>query len=221
MKFKFLFVFGISLILISRKLVYAVPPPCDQVELLETSDYAIEGDVVNVECGEAYDSGECRPWTQQTEVLFKPELFSDCTATVKVSKNLKGEYNVGEEVRITFKKLIQSCQGGDPAIPGSATKDFRLNSRIRYYHSSRCAYWNFEEIEKQKNESPAAVTPTVESSPQERLGPIISSGLPRATSTPKPVFKLKLKKLNWFYLIPISIIGLLVGVIVYRLQKKR
>jgi len=146
-------------------LAYALPPPCSEKELLETSDWAIEGYVVNVKCGGAYDSGECRPFPEDMKFTrvdeegnmievprpeFKPELVSDCIATIRVTKVLKGDYNVGDEVKISFVKLIQQCEGGQHIPPGSPKKNFRLNSKIRYYNTNQlpCAYWNFEEIEE-------------------------------------------------------------------------
>lgn len=44
--------FIILLIFLNINLAYAVPPPCSEEELLKTSDYAIEGYVTKVECGE-------------------------------------------------------------------------------------------------------------------------------------------------------------------------
>jgi 7,8-dihydropterin-6-yl-methyl-4-(beta-D-ribofuranosyl)aminobenzene 5'-phosphate synthase len=129
----------------------AVPPPCSEEELLASSDYAIEGYVIGVRCGEPYDSGECAPWIPAGGG-FQPELVADCTATVRVTRVLKGGrdaggHDVGDEVEIPFLKLVQACEGGDPMVPGSPKKDFRLNSRVRYFHSTACAYSNFSELE--------------------------------------------------------------------------
>jgi len=148
---KLLTIFIIGIIFLSVDLVYAVPPPCSPEELLETSDYAIEGYVVKVKCGEPYDSEECKPYPEELGIklkIFKPELVSDCIATVEVTKNLKGNYNIGDKVDIPFVKLVQVCENGAHVIPGRPKKDFRLNSKIRYYNSVSCAYSNFEEIEE-------------------------------------------------------------------------
>jgi hypothetical protein len=136
----------ILIILLNMNFAYAVPPPCSQEELLKTSDYAVEGFVVKVECGEAYDSKECIPFPESPE--FRPELVSNCIASVKVTESLKGNHSAGDEVRIPFLKLAQFCQNGEPIIPGSAKKNFNLNSKIRYYNSASCEYWNLEELEK-------------------------------------------------------------------------
>jgi hypothetical protein len=138
--------FIIGLISLSMSSAYAVPPPCSQDQLLESSDYAIEGYVINVECGEAYDSKECMPHSESKE--FKPELVSNCVATVDVTKSLKGNYHTGDNVKISFVELIEGCKDGSHIIPGSPKKGFKLNSKIRYYNSASCAYSNLKEIEE-------------------------------------------------------------------------
>src|ERR671924_1791375 len=90
----------IGLIFLNVNSAYSIPRPCTQEELLKTSHYAIEGYVVSVECQEAYDSEECKPQSESRE--FKPELVSNCIATIEVSKSLKGNYNVGDKLKIPF-----------------------------------------------------------------------------------------------------------------------
>src|ERR1700751_1080962 len=90
--------FIIGLISLSMGSAYAVPPPCSQNQLLESSNYAIEGYVINVECGEAYDSKECIPHSESKR--FKPELVSNCVAIVNVTKGLKGNHHTGDKVKI-------------------------------------------------------------------------------------------------------------------------
>jgi hypothetical protein len=64
MKNKLFITFVIEPILFSTSLAYTVPPSCSEKELLETSDCAIEGYVINMECGEAHDSEECSPMSK-------------------------------------------------------------------------------------------------------------------------------------------------------------
>jgi len=146
MKNKLFSAFIILLIFFNINLANAVPPPCSEEELLKTSDYAIEGYVRYLKCRDAQDSKECTPFSESKE--FKPELVSNCVATVELTKNLKGNYNVGDKVEIPFLKLVQECQDGQNIIPGSAKRNFNLGSKIRYYNSASCEFWNFEEIEK-------------------------------------------------------------------------
>ncbi|MDK2908122.1 MAG: hypothetical protein PWQ87_580 [Candidatus Woesearchaeota archaeon] len=136
-------ILGILLIINS---VYAVPKPCGEEKLLNTSDFAIEGYVINIECGEPYDSGQCFPFPGESSE-FKSELVSKCIATVEVTKNLKGEYDIGEKVNISFIKEVQDCKNGIENIPGVPLNDFKLNSKIRYYHSTSCRFSNYEVIE--------------------------------------------------------------------------
>jgi hypothetical protein len=146
MKNKLFSAFIILLIFLNINLAYAVPPPCSEEELLTTSDYAIEGYVTKVECGEAEDSKECIPSPESKE--FRPELVSNCVASVELTYSLKGNHNAGDKVKIPFLKLVEEYKDGEHIIPGSAKKNFNLNSRIRYYNSASCSFWNLEEIEK-------------------------------------------------------------------------
>ncbi|HEX9831145.1 MAG TPA: hypothetical protein VGA94_05610 [Thermodesulfobacteriota bacterium] len=146
MKNKLLRALIILAIFLNINLAYAVPPPCSEEELLKTSDYAIEGFVTKVECERAQDSKECTPFPESKE--FKPELVSNCIAGVEVTESLKGNHSAGDKVQIPFLKVVQVCQNGEQMIPGSAKKHFNLNSKIRYYNSASCEYWNLEEIEK-------------------------------------------------------------------------
>lgn len=134
---------GIALTL---RITTAMPPPCSEAELLETSESALEGYVVAVDCGEPYDSGECQ-WNPLLPEPFLPELVADCTATMLVTHVLKGDLAVGEEVEIPFSRLVRPCENGDPLVPGSPWKDFGLYSKVRYYDSEPCRYWNLVEIE--------------------------------------------------------------------------
>jgi len=207
MKNKSLRTFIIGLILLSS-LVYAIPAPCSHEELLETSDYAIEGYVVGVECGEAYDSGECRPFPEDMkcssldnegnliigpcpEYNFKPELVSECIATLNVTENLKGSYNVGDKVRISSLKVVQECEDGEHLTPGTPKRDFRLGSKVRYYNSASCQYWSFNEVEEPPVQEPDEPTEPGEPTPE-----------PRGTEeliTQEP----SVRKIDWiYYLIP-------------------
>ncbi|MBN1421006.1 MAG: MBL fold metallo-hydrolase [Planctomycetes bacterium] len=126
-------------------LVLAVPPPCSEEELLDTCRYAIEGYVVRVDLGAARDSGECLPLSAG-DPSYRPELVADGAAEVLVTATIAGEYAPGDRVTIPFLKLVRFCENGDPLIPGSPKKDFRLHSKVRYYDSDACAYSNFEEL---------------------------------------------------------------------------
>ncbi|MEQ9617640.1 MAG: hypothetical protein RIG61_00520 [Deltaproteobacteria bacterium] len=123
---------------------YAVPPPCTTEELLKSSDYAVEGTVMKIECGEPYDSEECKP-LDESSGNFVPELVAKCMATVKVTKNIKGGYEAGSEAPVPFLKIAQDCENGSHIIPGSPTKDLAVNSNIEYYNSELCRYWNLKE----------------------------------------------------------------------------
>lgn len=122
----------------------AIPPPCTEDELLESSDYAVEGTVTKVECGETYDSGECRP--VDGERGFKPETVAKCTATVSVTKSLKGDYDPGSEAPVPFLKIVSACENGSHIIPGSPKADLAENIRIIYYNSGTCRYSNLEAL---------------------------------------------------------------------------
>ena len=126
--------------------VSAVPPPCSEQELIDSSDYAVEGTVVKVECGQPYDSGECRPQADKA-ADFVPETVSKCIATVKVKKNIKGKYTPGDMAPVPFLKVVQACENGDHIIPGSPKADLEQNTDIRYYDSGMCRYSNLETLE--------------------------------------------------------------------------
>ena len=123
----------------------ALPAPCTQEELLQSSDYAIEGIVTKVECEAPYDSKQCTP-SGENAGTFVPELVSKCTARVKVTKNIKGNYNKGGVALIPYTQLVQKCENGSHIIPGSPVKNFVPNSVIKYYHSEQCKYWNYIQI---------------------------------------------------------------------------
>lgn len=120
----------------------AVPRPCSEDELLESSDYAVEGTVTKVECGEAYDSGECR--SIDGESGFKPEMVAKCTATVSVTKSLKGDYAPGSEAPLPFLKVVSPCENGSHIIPGSPKASLSDSMLVRYYNSGTCRYSNLE-----------------------------------------------------------------------------
>jgi 7,8-dihydropterin-6-yl-methyl-4-(beta-D-ribofuranosyl)aminobenzene 5'-phosphate synthase len=124
----------------------ASPPPCSEQELLLTSDFAIEGEVVGVTCGPPRDPGECTRLPNAQDG-YQPLLVSDCMAVVRVTKSLQGEHRPGDEVEVPFLKLVQECRNGIPMIPGAPKKDFRLHSTVRYYNSVPCRYSSFFELE--------------------------------------------------------------------------
>ncbi len=121
----------------------ALPAPCTQEELLNSSDFAVEGRVIKIECGEPYESNEC---TATDSSNFVPELLAKCTATVKVTENIKGKYKKGDEAEIQYLQRVQSCQNGNHILPGSPVKIFVPNSIIKYYNSEQCKYWNYTQI---------------------------------------------------------------------------
>lgn len=131
-------------IVIMPGLSLALPAPCSQEQLLQSSDFAVEGIVTKIECGEPYESNECT--AKEDNGDFVPELLAKCTATVKVTENIKGKYNKGDEARISYLQLVQRCQNGNHLIPGSPIKNFVPNSVIRYYNSDQCKYWNYTQI---------------------------------------------------------------------------
>ncbi|MBU1131400.1 thrombospondin type 3 repeat-containing protein [Patescibacteria group bacterium] len=144
-------------------LVQANPFFCNGEELLGEADFAIEGYVTAVACGQSYNSGECQPYPECDgscpERNFMPELVADCAATIGVTANLKGWHNIGEEVAIPFVKLTQACQDGEYLIPGTSKKDFQLNSKVRFYNiSDNCRFYNLEELEPPPEE-PEAESP--------------------------------------------------------------
>ena len=122
----------------------AIPPPCSQDELIESSDYAVQGTVTKVECGEAYDSGECRPIDGESG--FKPETVAKCTATVSVTKSIKGDYASGSEAPVPFLKVVSPCENGSHIIPGGPKASLAESMRITYYNSEMCRYSNLEAL---------------------------------------------------------------------------
>jgi hypothetical protein len=134
-----------SFILIGAAGVRAIPPPCSEEELLKSSDYAVEGTVTSVECGQPYDSGECRPHDDRS-AGFIPETVSKCTASIKVEKNIKGKYGPGDMAPVPFLKVVEECKNGSHVIPGSPTADLEGNTKIRYYNSGLCRYSNLETL---------------------------------------------------------------------------
>lgn len=133
----------LALISISVNRAYAIPPPCSEEELLNSSDYAVEGTVTSVDCGEPYDSGECKPDNAEADD-FISETVSKCTAKVKVSKNIKGKYEMGESAAVPFLKVVRECKNGNHIIPGSPTANLSAGMSIRYYNSELCRYSNLE-----------------------------------------------------------------------------
>ncbi len=125
----------------------ALPPPCTPQELLDTSEYAVEGKVMKVVCKEPYDSNECKPVSDK-DSGFEPELYSNCAATILVSENLKGNHEAGEKVVIPYVRVARACRGGTHILPGSPTNELSIGADIKYYKSERCRYWNIENIEE-------------------------------------------------------------------------
>ncbi|MEM7008752.1 MAG: hypothetical protein AAF462_06395 [Thermodesulfobacteriota bacterium] len=122
----------------------ALPAPCTQEELLQSSDFAVEGRVTKIECEAPYESKECT--AKEGAQNFVPELLAACTATVEVSENIKGPYDKGESAEIKYLQLVQKCHNGDHIIPGSPVKNFVPNSVIKYFNSEQCKYWNYSQI---------------------------------------------------------------------------
>lgn len=135
----------LTIAFIIPNLCHALPAPCTQEELLESSNFAIEGTVTKVECEAPYDSNECTPDAKKKDT-FVPELQAKCNATVKVNENIKGKYNKGDEAIIPYIQLVQTCENGTRLIPGSPVKNFVPNSVIKYYESEQCKYWNYLQI---------------------------------------------------------------------------
>jgi len=125
--------------------VRAIPPPCSREDLLNSSDYAVEGTVVKIECGKPYDSEECRP-SDEGAADFIPETVSKCNATVKVEKNIKGKYGPGDLAPVPFLKVVQECKNGSHIIPGSPKADLKENTDVRFYDSGLCRYSNLETL---------------------------------------------------------------------------
>lgn len=126
----------------------ALPPPCSPEELLNTSEYAVVGEVIKVHCGKPYDSNECRP-DGDKEPGFEPELFSNCAATLLISENLKGKHKAGTKVVIPYVRVAKECVQGTHIIPGSPTSELKVGERIKYYKSAKCRYWNIQELQDQ------------------------------------------------------------------------
>lgn len=144
MKNKLIIPLIFTLFAIGAANVRAVPPPCSEEQLLDSSDYAVEGTVVNIECGKPFDSGECKP--DADDAGFIPETISKCIATVKVKTKIKGKYAPGETAPVPFSKIVQACKNGSHIIPGSPKADLRENTDIRYYNSGLCRYSNLETL---------------------------------------------------------------------------
>lgn len=125
----------------------ALPPPCTQEELLQSSEFAVEGKVLRVVCGEPYDSEECRP-EDDSKAVFEPELFSNCAATLMITENLKGSRESGQKVVIPYVRVARECRGGTSIIPGSPTNELSVGMLIKYYKSEQCRYWNIEKIKQ-------------------------------------------------------------------------
>ena len=113
----------------------ALPAPCTQQELEESSDFAVEGTVTKIECGESYESNQCKAKDGSND--FVPELLAKCTATVVVTESIKGQYKKGDEAIIPYLQLVQSCENGEQMLPGSPVKNFVPNSVIKYYNSEQ------------------------------------------------------------------------------------
>lgn len=143
MKNKLIISLILTVISITVNRAYAIPPPCSEEELLNSSDYAVEGTVTSVDCGEPYDSEECKP-DDTAAGEFIPETVSKCTATVKVTRSIKGKYEAGEPAPVPFLKVVRECQNGSHIIPGSPTADLATGMNIRYYNSELCRYSNLE-----------------------------------------------------------------------------
>ena len=124
---------------------YALPPPCSPEQLFVTSEYAVEGKVLRVVCGEPFDSNECRPGADET-VAFEPELVSNCAAKLMITKNIKGVHEAGEKILIPFVRVARECRGGTHIIPGSPNYEITPDTYIRYYKSQECRYWNIEKM---------------------------------------------------------------------------
>lgn len=134
----------LSIAFILPNISFALPAPCSQQELLQSSDFAVEGRVTKVQCDAPYESNECSATDEAVD--FIPELLAKCRATVKISKNIKGKHKKGDEAIIPYLQLVQKCENGTHIIPGSPVKNFVPNSVIKYYNSEQCKYWNYLQI---------------------------------------------------------------------------
>ena len=120
-------------------------PSCTEEDLLAASTVAFEGIVLDVACGAPYDSKECVADPAGTR--FQPRLVADCTATVLVTRTLKGGAAPGAKEKVPFLQLYQESRGAICAEPGKAKLDFRLDSRIRWYDAPACAPATLRELE--------------------------------------------------------------------------
>ncbi|MFI5323556.1 MAG: hypothetical protein ACHQ6U_08515 [Thermodesulfobacteriota bacterium] len=145
MKNKILTPLIFTALVITACIANAVPPPCSPEELLNSSEFTVEGTVIKIVCWKPYDSEECRPSSTNSHD-FKPVLVSKCTATAKVKKNLIGKYGPGDEAPIPFLKVAQSCENGSHIIPGSPKADLKENADVKYYSSELCGYRNLETL---------------------------------------------------------------------------
>ena len=62
--------------------------------------------------------------------------------TLEVEKSLKDNYKASDKVTTSFLKLVQECRDRRHIFPGNPKKDLKLNSKIIYYNSASCVYWN-------------------------------------------------------------------------------
>ncbi len=151
MKSKF---FLIALVFSLFSLINAAIPPCSQQEFIDSSDYVVEGYVVNLSCGEPFNYGICEPFSGQID--FKYGRIAHCEAEIEVTKNLKGNYNIGDKVTISFSERVDYCNGSDGMQPGYVGPvdhsvidlDLQMGSYLRYYDSEACTQRNpnIEEI---------------------------------------------------------------------------
>lgn len=147
MKFKISTALILLAISLSLNTAGALPPPCSPEELLNSSQYAVQGEVLKVYCGEPYNSNECRP-DQENDTGFEPELYSNCSATIMIIDNLKGNHKAGTKVVIPYVRVAKQCSGGTRIIPGSPTYELVAGEQIKYYKSAKCRYWNIQELQQ-------------------------------------------------------------------------
>ena len=126
----------------------AVPKPCTEKEIWDTSNYVIEGYVKQVVESEPYDVGWCteEDWYEywnirkmDPEGKWEPRLEADVTATITVTKNIKGNYDVGDTVTISYTKVVQVGRcffvGGCPKYD---SYNFQVGTYIRFFDTSCC-----------------------------------------------------------------------------------
>jgi hypothetical protein len=104
----------------------ALPAPCSGEKLIETSDFALEGFIIDTKCSEPRETKDC-PANKNTA-----ETVADCTASIKVTKWLKGG-GQENETTINYQKLIIGCEESNYE---EIYKNFEPNAKIEYYHSS-------------------------------------------------------------------------------------